>query len=203
MSEHEENAEESSVEGDVESKGPVESSAEAPALEAEEGSRRMFLKAGVGIVGAGLACTVAVPAAKLLGFPLTHEVTSGSDAFVLVGRRDMFGPAPVKVDVFTDRVDAWNRAKQVKVGSAWVLEREGSLIALSTRCPHLGCAIDWNQDAGHFECPCHDSAFDERGVRREGPSPRDMDELEVGDDEGLVSIRYRRFKQGIEDKEPA
>ena len=174
-----------------------------PAAAPEDGGRRMFLKAGVGIVGTGLACAVAVPAAKFLGFPLSNETTSGSDAFVLVGRRDMFGKDPVKVDVFTDRVDAWNRARQVKVGSAWVLEREGALIALSTRCPHLGCAIDWNGNAGHFECPCHESAFSDRGTRQEGPSPRDMDTLEVADEEGLVSIRYRRFKQGIEDKEPA
>ncbi len=182
-------------------KNDTKDPAHAPKAEPPTPSRRFFLQAGTAVVGAGLVGAVAIPATRFIGFPLDHEVTSSGAVFVGVGRRDMFGAEPVKVDIFADRVDAWNRSKNVKIGSAWVLEQEGELVALSTRCPHLGCAIDWDTDSGVFACACHDSTFARDGRRHDGPSPRGMDGLEVEDSEGLIRVRYRRFKQGIEEKE--
>lgn len=166
-------------------------------------SRRGFLTLGIGVLGAGMAATVLAPAAALLAYPLGHATTSGSDAFLPIGRADQFdGEDPVKVDLYADRVDAWNRVIQVKIGSAYVFKHEGELVALSTICPHLGCGIDY--DAGHskFYCACHKTWFGRLGNVEDGPSPRAMDTLELQRDEKLVSIRYQRFKQGIENKEP-
>jgi hypothetical protein len=36
----------------------------------------------------------------------------------------------------------------------------------------------------------------------EGPSPRPMDTLEVEEKDGLVAIRFQRFRQGVAGKEP-
>jgi Rieske Fe-S protein len=83
-----------------------------------------------------------------------------------------------------------------------VLEQGGKLVALSTVCPHLGCGIDYVADKKQFLCACHKSWFHLDGSVDEGPSPRAMDELEIDVDEKLVSVRYRRFKQGVEEKEP-
>jgi menaquinol-cytochrome c reductase iron-sulfur subunit len=91
----------------------------------------------------------------------------------------------------------------MKVGSAWVVNRGSKLVAFTTVCPHLGCAIDWASAERKFKCPCHRSAFGLDGKVEAGPSLRGMDELELSKDkEGLLSIRYRRFKQGILAKEP-
>lgn len=167
-------------------------------------SRRAFLKVGVGVVGTGVACIAAAPAVGYVLFPLDEQVTSGGNEFVIVGKRGMFSAdKPVKVDVYADVVDAWNRMKNVRLGSAWIVERDGELVALSTVCPHLGCAIDFDEASSKFKCPCHRSAFSLEGEREEGPSPRDMDRLEVKDEEGIISVMYQRFKQGIEDKEQA
>ncbi len=175
----------------------------APVGEADE-SRRGFLKIGVGAVGVGLAATAIGPAAAVLAHPLGHATTSGSDAFIPVGGRGSFSAEePVKVDLYSDRVDAWNRVVEVKVGSAWVMERAGELVAFSTVCPHLGCGIDYVADKKKFLCACHNSWFTIEGAVEEGPSPRAMDTLqtEVGED-NLVQIRYERFKQGVQSKEP-
>ena len=167
------------------------------------GSRRGFLTAGVGILGAGMAVTVLGPAISMVAYPLGHKTTSGSDEFIPAGKPSMFGSdEPVKVDLYADRVDAWNRVVNVKVGSAWVLEQNGKLVALSTVCPHLGCGIDYIKDKNKFLCACHKSWFHLDGSIDDGPSPRAMDTLELEQDEKLVSIRYQRFKQGVEDKEP-
>lgn len=169
----------------------------------QDGSRRKFMVAGAGAVGACVAGVVVVPAASILTHPLRVPTTSGSDAFIPVGRLTQFqGSAPVKVDLYADKVDAWNRVVQVKVGSAWVQRRDGELVAMSTVCPHLGCAIDYDADNDKFLCPCHDSFFSRAGEVETGPSPRGMDTLEVQTEDEMVAVRYQRFKQGTEDKEP-
>lgn len=166
-------------------------------------SRRGFLMAGIGVFGIGMAATVLGPAAAIVAYPLGNTTTSGSDSYVPVGRADMFGTdEPVKVDIYADKVDAWNRVIQVKVGSAWVLEQHGALVALSTVCPHLGCGIDYVADKKKFFCACHSTWFGRDGSVEEGPSPRGMDTLELKTQEKLVSIRYQRFKQGVSEKEP-
>lgn len=163
--------------------------------------RRHFLKVvGIGGLGAGLAAAVGAPAVLYVAYPLGHETVSGGDAFIKLGRASRFEPGkPVKVELYADKTDAWNRVVQVKIGSAWVVNHEGKLRAFSTVCPHLGCAIDLEGEK--FKCPCHRSSFTLEGTVQGGPSPRGMDELEVKTEGGEVAIRYQRFKQGVSDKE--
>lgn len=165
-------------------------------------SRRTFLKAGVGALGAGLATVVVAPALRYALWPLAEgvKISSGGEDFVVVGNKAQFGAEPVKVDIYADRVDAWNRTKNVKIGSAWVVEIDGELHAFSSVCPHLGCAVDWSPEAGRFKCPCHRSAFAVDGTPEAGPAPRSLDTLEIESREGLIAIRYERFKQGVEEK---
>ena len=162
------------------------------------GSRRGFLTIGFSAVSVGLAGAALGPAAAMLAYPLGNATTSGADEFVPVGGRTGFGEDPVKVDIYADRVDAWNRVVQVKVGSAWVLSQGDELVAFSTVCPHLGCGIDYVPGKRKFLCACHNSWFTIEGGVEEGPSPRAMDTLDTKVDESLVQIRYQRFKQGIE-----
>ncbi len=46
-----------------------------------------------------------------------------------------------------------------------------NLLTPSTkRCPHLGCALKWNQVEHSWDCPCHGSRFSENGKLYENPS---------------------------------
>jgi menaquinol-cytochrome c reductase iron-sulfur subunit len=167
----------------------------------EDDGRRLFLKLGVHGLGAGVAAVTAGPAIAYLAFPLAHDTTTGAHGFVAVGRLERFKEgAPVKVDLISDKTDAWNRIESVKVGSAWVVNLGGKLVAYSTVCPHLGCAIDYEAASDSFKCPCHRSAFDKKGQIQDGPAPRAMDELECKEEGGLLSIKYLRFKQGEHEK---
>jgi Rieske Fe-S protein len=170
---------------------------------ASEEDRRTFLKvAGIGGIGAGLALVAGGPAVAYVAYPLTHTTVSGSDDFLPVGKASRFPTGkPVKVDLFADKRDAWNRIVQEKVGSAWVINRDGKLRAYTTVCPHLGCAVDFDGEAKEFKCPCHRSTFSMDGKVEGGPAPRGMDELDVKEDGDLVGIRFQRFRQGIEEKE--
>jgi Rieske Fe-S protein len=170
----------------------------APEPGDEGRSRRQLLGAGIAVIGTGLAAAVAAPAAIFLADPVRHSPTSGGKDFVAVGEREAFrGGVPVKVDLYVDRVDAWNRAVHVKIGSAWVLERDGELVAFSSVCPHLGCSIGFDPAAEKFKCPCHRSAFALDGAREEGPSPRGLDALQIKDEDGVVSVMWQRYRQGV------
>lgn len=47
---------------------------------------------------------------------------------------------------------------------------EGKVFTVSTRCPHLGCQLEWNPDEKSWDCPCHGSRFDHTGKRLDGPA---------------------------------
>jgi len=38
------------------------------------------------------------------------------------------------------------------------------------RCPHLGCALKWNQQERSWDCPCHGSRFAENGALIDNPA---------------------------------
>ncbi len=175
----------------------------AAAAPSGDDSRRDFLKTvGVGGIGLGLAAVAGAPAAAFVGYPLTHATVTGATGFVKVGKASAFKPGqPVKVDVFADKRDAWNRILKVKVGSAWILREGETLHAYSSVCPHLGCAVDYESEGTRFGCPCHHSVFSLDGKVKGGPSPRPMDPLELEEKDGIVSVRYQRFRQGIATKE--
>lgn len=57
-------------------------------------------------------------------------------------------------------------------------DEQGKTFAVSTRCPHLGCQLEWNPDEKSWDCPCHGSRFDFRGRLIDNPAQTN---LETGD----------------------
>jgi nitrite reductase/ring-hydroxylating ferredoxin subunit len=63
----------------------------------------------------------------------------------------------------------------------------GELVAYSQRCPHLSCAVVYQDDAQRFYCPCHEGAFDIRsGVPVAGPPRRPLARIRLQRDGGVV-----------------
>jgi len=158
------------------------------------------------------ACTafggllVAVPGLRFLGAPLLLKRAKEEDDGDLqaAARLEELTPGmPVRVELRGAQRDGWERRENVNVGAAWLVRDESEKVrAFSTICPHLGCGVDWNQQTGQFQCPCHQSHFDGQGHCLSGPSPRDLDELEVVTTGAEVKVRYRRFKLSTSTKEP-
>ena len=102
--------------------------------------------------------------------------------------------SPVAVTVVDDLTDAWNKYKDVPIGSIWLRRRsDGSLAAFNATCPHLGCSVDYRASSNDFYCPCHTSAFDLEGERKNEIPPRAMDGLEV-----FTATNGSRTKSGTE-----
>lgn len=65
-------------------------------------------------------------------------------------------------------------------------------IALSSVCPHLGCAVHWEPVNDRFFCPCHNGAFDPEGNPIAGPvkdANQPLTRFELKTDGGLLYIR--------------
>jgi Rieske Fe-S protein len=165
--------------------------------------RRGFLRIVTGWLGAALGAVVALPGLGFLTSPLRRETVQGGKAPLRVaGLNELRSGRPLRCDVRGQLIDAWSRVPDVKLGSCWVVksEADGNLRAFSTVCPHLGCGIDWNDGQRRFVCPCHQSFFSLDGKVITGPSPRDMDELDVVAEASDVKVVYRRFRVGTPKK---
>lgn len=44
------------------------------------------------------------------------------------------------------------------------------------RCPHMGCALKWNQQEHSWDCPCHGSRFDANGTLQDNPATGNLKE---------------------------
>jgi glycine/D-amino acid oxidase-like deaminating enzyme/nitrite reductase/ring-hydroxylating ferredoxin subunit len=49
-------------------------------------------------------------------------------------------------------------------------DEDGKLVAVSTRCTHLGCQVNWNRAEKSWDCPCHGSRFAPDGAVLNGPA---------------------------------
>ena len=55
-----------------------------------------------------------------------------------------------------------------------MFESVKGLVTFKTpRCPHLGCALEYNKQEHSWDCPCHGSRFDEDGKLINNPATRD------------------------------
>jgi cytochrome b6-f complex iron-sulfur subunit len=65
---------------------------------------------------------------------------------------------------------------------------DGGFIAISLRCTHLGCSINWEEDKKLFICPCHASSFNINGDVLNPPAPKALDYYPVIIEKGIVKV---------------
>lgn len=78
-----------------------------------------------------------------------------------------------------------DKLSDIEPGKAGVIRRNGQRVGVyrdkedkyyfvDTKCPHLGCKLEWNQNELTWDCPCHGSRFDYRGNQINNPAMRDV-----------------------------
>jgi menaquinol-cytochrome c reductase iron-sulfur subunit len=180
--------------------------------------RRSFLTRALAILVGGIAAIFpfAVGAGVLLN-PLRRRRSASDEpsetaGFIRVCPLSALPPdgSPHLFVVMTDVTDAWTRAQNQRVGSVFLSRTDSDgkpqVIAFTSTCPHLGCAVEFDAGDDHFECPCHESGFAKDGEKLFGPSLRGLDPLDVklAGDEGNqeVLVAFRRFRAGVAERIP-
>lgn len=137
-------------------------------------SRRPFLK---WIWGAFMALATLEMGWIVASVTKTKSKRDSQDSFdkiINAGMVDQFTPGQVKA---------------VPQGQFYLscLE-DGSFIALSRVCTHLGCAVPWDEKAQSFVCPCHGSTFDRTGQAIKSPASRPLDYFPIRIENGLIRV---------------
>jgi nitrite reductase/ring-hydroxylating ferredoxin subunit len=70
-----------------------------------------------------------------------------------------------------------------------VKDQYDHVVAISSRCVHVGCPVRYVAAAASFICPCHGGVYDFLGVRTGGPPPRPLDRF-------YTLIRHNRVLLG-------
>ncbi len=55
---------------------------------------------------------------------------------------------------------------------------DGAVHAVSARCTHVGCIVEWNPAEASWDCPCHGSRFAPDGTVLQGPATRPLERRE-------------------------
>jgi menaquinol-cytochrome c reductase iron-sulfur subunit len=169
-------------------------------------SRRGFLKIATTAIGGAIGAIVALPLVRYIFFPVGRQVvSSGSEPIDVLDEETLApGAPPIRVQINARQMrDGWGVSDDVPMGAAWVRKTEdGQVEALSSVCPHLGCAVDFDAADGEFKCPCHRSSFALDGEKKSGPSKRGLDPLPVQVENGRVKLTFVRYRADIAEREP-
>ena len=82
---------------------------------------------------------------------------------------------------------------------------DGSFIALSKTCTHLGCSVPYNSEENTFICPCHGSSFDKKGLVLTAPAIRPLDYYLVRVENGRIRVNISSpvKRQSFDDSQAA
>ena len=111
---------------------------------------------------------------------------------------------PQLVKIIMDKVDAWNTYRNQPVGAVYLRRvAADKVVVFNSRCPHLGCAVDYKPAEKIYFCPCHTSAFDLDGKRLNDIPPRPLDDLEVSvRNQTEVWVKFQNFRATTPEKIP-
>ena len=166
------------------------------AFEGETVTRRRFMTGSAHMAGAVAVSAIALPS---IGFALGPIFEEKEVEWQPVGKLDEF-----PVDEYVPKVITETEGIGV-VGQTTVYMRQfnrdidtenrddyNKVIAMSTRCMHLGCPVRYVPASERFICPCHGGVYDFRGAVAGGPPVRPLDRFYTrvtGD--GMVEVGPR------------
>jgi len=118
--------------------------------------------------------------------------TQSGEAWIPLGPLENFPIGTPKAFSFTrSNINGWE--KTVNSYGGFILRKsETELIALSNRCTHLSCSVNWSEDSKEYICPCHDAHFDVEGEVLAGPPPAPLDRFETKIEEGNLFIFFQK-----------
>ena len=168
-------------------------------FEGESMNRRTALTIAVQAVGGLAGAAIVLPAIGFAAAPLFEQE---KEPWQAVGPLADFSPDTYRSVVITAVENIGETGKTtafVRQGdpnltglpSGYETESSSEYIAISTRCAHLGCPVNFVQAAGNFICPCHGGVYGFLGERIGGPPVRPLDRFQTRVTNGQVELGPR------------
>jgi Rieske Fe-S protein len=164
-----------------------------PDHEQNDLNRRDFIKITTGLVVGFIGAAVGLPTIAYVLDPAFKS--GGKQAWIPVGKiAEMVIGKPYPFSFTRVQVNGWERTSTTHGGFAVRNSADPKdIIVLNSRCTHLGCTVNWKNEAQAFVCPCLDAKFSKEGVVLGGPPPRPLDrygQFRVTD-AGVLEIFYK------------
>ena len=157
---------------------PITEPEGVPAEQDDSGiTRRGFVKVAVGGMACVYAAAIGYPVYRYLASPVEESIAEAAIKEVDIKLTDvpplgqstmfMFGPHPAMLTHFAD----------------------GTLVALTAVCTHLGCTLHYSPPAPRIVCPCHGGQYDPHtGQNLAGPPPAPLLKYVVTQGKDKVTI---------------
>ncbi len=165
------------------------------AFEGETVTRRRFMTGTAHIAGAAAAAAFTLPALGFAVGPIFDRPTaSWQDIGPLSALTDSTY-RPVTITISVGVGEAGKSTAYVRKHNPHVdgpsKDRYDRVVAISTRCAHVGCPVSYVAASERFICPCHGGVYDFRGIRVSGPPPRPLDRFYTRIRKGRVEVGPR------------
>jgi len=128
---------------------------------------------------------------KGLGVVAFIEITAVLFGYLFTGKSENESLKPKQLFFDAGNINAFqkNSVTIFRSGRFYLVRLDdGGFLALSLRCTHLGCSINWEEDKQRFICPCHASAFEINGNVQNPPAPSALDYFPVLIQNGKVMV---------------
>jgi menaquinol-cytochrome c reductase iron-sulfur subunit len=166
------------------------------AFEGETVSRRRFMTGTAHTAGAIAAAAFTLPA---LGFAIgpvfDREPLRWQEIGPLTNFSDVaYSPVTITIEPGIGEAGtslAYVRRHSLAIDGP-VKDRYDHIIAISSRCAHVGCPVRYVAASEAFVCPCHGGVYNFIGKRVGGPPPRPLDRFYtlIRDGQVLVGPRF-------------
>jgi menaquinol-cytochrome c reductase iron-sulfur subunit len=149
------------------------------AFEGETVTRRRFMTGTAHVAGAVATAAVALPALAFAIGPIFERAPlSWQDVGLLSDLTDSTY-LPTTITIASGIGEAGKSIAYIRRHNPQldgpIKDEYDRVVAISSRCAHVGCPVTYVQAAQRFVCPCHGGVYDFRGRRESGPPPRPLD----------------------------
>src|SRR4051812_8837499 len=167
------------------------------AFEGETVTRRRFMVGTVHVAGAVATAAVVLPA---LGFAAGSAIFErGPVIWNPVGKPEDFPDDDYLPRVITTtqgigevgKTTVYVRRVNPEIDTEGRPETDAPVVAISSRCMHLGCPVRWTSAASRFICPCHGGVYGFKGEVSGGPPVRPLDHFYTRMRNGVVEVGPR------------
>lgn len=146
--------------------------------ESEDISRRGLMKIAIGGTGLAYAGAIGYPIFRYLNSPVEASIEMAAVKEVTLKDADKIPPGSALVFKFG-------------VSPALLIHHaDGTWVAMTAVCTHMGCTVAYNPAKNAIVCECHGGQYDPKtGDNVSGPPPRPLQKYDVVMAKGSVTVK--------------